>query len=129
MSRRQSRESQTGQNRGRQNLRSDKSVESAIGSRAHGLFHAVRPLRPIDVGIRCRAALEALVNPPILLRACTNEILEAGDEPDNFRMRMLPSLKVALQEMTGRAMTVATTGTVWLLISVALPTMWPGIET
>jgi arginine deiminase len=47
-----------------------------------------------------------VVFPPIIEEARDNVFhLEAGDGPDGFRMRVLPSLKVALTEMTGRPYT------------------------
>ena len=48
-----------------------------------------------------------VVFPPLIEEARDNVFhIEAGDDgPDSFRMRVLPSLKVALTEMTGRAYT------------------------
>ncbi len=47
-----------------------------------------------------------VVFPPIIEASRDNVFhFEAGDGPDGFRLRILPSLKVALQEMTGRAIT------------------------
>ncbi|MFN3596819.1 MAG: arginine deiminase family protein [Rubricoccaceae bacterium] len=47
-----------------------------------------------------------VVFPPIIEGPSENVFhLEAGEEPGRFRMRILPNLRVALEEMTGRALT------------------------
>jgi len=52
-----------------------------------------------------------VVFPPLIEAANDNVFhFEAGSGPGHFRTRMLPSLRVALEEMTGRAMTFIACG-------------------
>ena len=51
-------------------------------------------------------ASTCVVFPPIITEARHQVVhLEAGDEPGRFQMRILPSVQVALEELTGREMT------------------------